>query len=281
MSYQSITVCLEDTSSVSRLLDAAASLASTAPTHINCVHVKPTISNATNIGLGMNAAATGLANTVYMNAQYKNVSEILENIVKKESLKRNSTITWEWSERQSSSASDYRHYVNYALLSDVVVVKLPGTKSPRDGLPNTLLTDSATPIYVVPNTCEHVTKPRRIIVGWNNSRESSRAVRDALPLLREADYVRVVWVGKETKAALTPAAGIVQYLKQHNVNTVVTSVQAKNRDIGEYLLYQAKDHEADVVVMGGFGHSAVHELLFGAATTDVLKNTESPVFLSH
>ncbi len=118
------------------------------------------------------------------------------------------------------------------------------------------------------------------MVGWNESRESSRAVFDALPLLQKAKLTRLVTVDVPTGGNL-PAAGIAETLDRHGVKTEITDVASDGMSVGETLLRAANDHGADLIVLGAYGHSRFSEMVFGGATRHILRNLDRPVLMSH
>jgi nucleotide-binding universal stress UspA family protein len=122
---------------------------------------------------------------------------------------------------------------------------------------------------------------RRIVVGWNGSREAARAVADAMPFLADADSVHLVVVS-ETKTRLLlgadPGADVSRHLARHGVPVVLE--QRDEGEAGEVLLERARDVDADMIVMGAYGRSKISEFIFGGATRTILESAEVPVLLS-
>ena len=115
---------------------------------------------------------------------------------------------------------------------------------------------------------------RTVVVGWNGSREATRAVHEALPLLREAERVLLLAIGDT--AADGVAAGVAM-LQRHGVAIELQRIEELDGDAGEVLLGQAAAHGADLLVMGAYGHSRLRELVFGGATRHVLREANLPV----
>ena len=125
---------------------------------------------------------------------------------------------------------------------------------------------------------------RRVLVGWDGSREASHAISDAMPLLATASTVTVITVDSEEPSQRhgeVPGADIALYLARHGVRTNVERTVSNGIGTGEVLLSRASDLEADLLVMGAYGHARVHELLFGGATRTVLASATLPVLMSH
>lgn len=121
----------------------------------------------------------------------------------------------------------------------------------------------------------------RIVVGWNGSREATRAIADAMPFLAAAQAVHVV-VAPEPKVArllgADPGADITRHLVRHGAPA--TLEQLEGPDAGRLLLDKARDVGADMIVMGAYGQPKITEFVFGSATSTLLETIEVPVFLS-
>jgi nucleotide-binding universal stress UspA family protein len=115
---------------------------------------------------------------------------------------------------------------------------------------------------------------RTILVGWNNSREAARAVRDALPFLHTAKRVILCAVGEEARKGIEAAA---QMLERHGLSVRLLQVDGEDLNAGEVLLAQAAAQGADLLVMGADGPSRLREGVFGGATRHVLRAETLPV----
>ena len=127
-------------------------------------------------------------------------------------------------------------------------------------------------------------KPRLEAVGiaWDFSRPAARAVADAMPILMQADIVRIVIVtnDKPTDASHSVEA-LVDNLAAHGIDAIVDEVPARGRPVGEALEHYAHGHFLNLLVMGAYGHSRFRDFLLGGATKSVVANPPLPVFLSH
>jgi nucleotide-binding universal stress UspA family protein len=123
-----------------------------------------------------------------------------------------------------------------------------------------------------------------VLVAWNASREATRAVNDALPLLEKAGRVTILAVnprGGIGGHGDVPAADIALHLARHGVRAEAAHTVATDIPDGEALLSYAADIGADMMVSGGYGHSRARELVFGGVTRTLLHEMTIPVFLSH
>ncbi|HEY0845280.1 MAG TPA: universal stress protein, partial [Noviherbaspirillum sp.] len=125
--------------------------------------------------------------------------------------------------------------------------------------------------------------PRNIMIAWDGSAGASRAVRGALPLLQRSGTVVITIVRPASEDAASPSdpscALILAYLAHQGVAAAVNTVTTKE-SVGNVLLGAARSENADLMVMGCYGHSPLKETLFGGATRDVLANPALPLFLS-
>lgn len=170
-----------------------------------------------------------------------------------------------------------------ARYADLVVVSQHDPAAPGASVGGDLaawvLLACARPLLVVPCARREVATGRRILVAWNGSLQAVRALSAALPMLRQADAVTVASFDTPTEPA-TDAAGLASYLGRHGVDAEILRAST-GLDVGEAMLSMAADRTADMLVMGGYGHARLRELLLGGATRTVLRSMTVPVLLAH
>ena len=138
------------------------------------------------------------------------------------------------------------------------------------------------PTLVVPYAGKFATIGKRILVAWNTGREATRALTDAIPLLRLADEVKVIAISpRESEHGEMPGADIGLYLARHGVRIEAKTEYGEVLDVGNELLSRAADFGTDLLVMGAYGHSRLRELIMGGATRTVIESMTVPVLLSH
>jgi len=148
--------------------------------------------------------------------------------------------------------------------------------------PERLVLAAGRPVLILPSAGTFPTIGKRILVAWNPSREATRAVTDAIPMLRLADNVHVMAVNpRHGEHGSVPGADIGLYLARHGVRVEVKSDQGAEIDVGNELLSRAADLDADLIVMGGYGHSRLKEWVLGGATRTILESMTAPVLMSH
>jgi nucleotide-binding universal stress UspA family protein len=123
----------------------------------------------------------------------------------------------------------------------------------------------------------------RILVAWNGSRESARAVAEALPFLKQASLVVVAIVegrGAAEERRVEAGADIGRYLSRHGVSSEIRKIAGWS-DAGEALMNEALQFGVDMLVMGGYGHSRLREFVFGGVTRRALSEAGFPILMAH
>jgi nucleotide-binding universal stress UspA family protein len=164
--------------------------------------------------------------------------------------------------------------------ADLVVVG-PGTD--QSALTEAAFMDSGRPALVVPAGWAGTLPPKRALLAWDGSREAARAAGDALPLLRSAEDVVVLTVDAHRAGARfsdRPGFGLSDYLTRHGAKARVKQVSATG-GIADTILDQVAEESADLLVMGGYGHSRMREMMFGGVTRSILEGATSPILVSH
>jgi nucleotide-binding universal stress UspA family protein len=158
------------------------------------------------------------------------------------------------------------------------------TNAPYDlnFLPEELALGVGRPIVVVPRYGTFEKVGERILVAWNGSREATRAVHDALPLLQRASKVTILSINPESDSGpRVPSADIALHLARHGVAAEAASTPGLDMGVGDFLLSRAADLSVDLIVMGAYGHSRVREMVLGGVTRHMLQNMTVPVLMSH
>jgi nucleotide-binding universal stress UspA family protein len=140
------------------------------------------------------------------------------------------------------------------------------------------------PVLVVPRTGTVTSLGKRVLVGWNASREASRALHDALPLIAGAESVTVLTINAEPGTdshGEEPGADIARHLARHGLKVTVRRIAGAEIGAGDMLLNEAADLGADLLVMGGYGHSRFREFMLGGATRTLLGQMTVPVLMAH
>ncbi len=150
---------------------------------------------------------------------------------------------------------------------------------------NKLLVDIGRPIIVVPKNWQKDNLGSHILLGWNETRESARALHEALPLMKTAEKVDVLTVYKEKDLESNIAKGmeVSSYLESHNVNSQLYPKQITENDphVGGILIKHSDRNDIDLIAIGGYGHSYLRESLLGGVTQHLIHNARMPLMLVH
>jgi nucleotide-binding universal stress UspA family protein len=167
---------------------------------------------------------------------------------------------------------------------DLVVVGQPQRKNslPDEVVDEGVLFESGRPVIFVPYIQKGGMKADRIMVCWDGSRTASRAVADAMPFLKKAKQVEIVIISsKPAKDNEVPGADLGQHLARHGLKVDIKRITSPDTDVPSTILSYAADSSADMIVMGGYGHSRLREFVLGGATRGLLESMTVPVLMSH
>ena len=176
---------------------------------------------------------------------------------------------------------------DYARYTDLVIL---GQSQPDDpdnlseSLADHVVLESGSPCLVIPYIGCRQTFGKRVLLAWNESRESARALKDALPLLKLASKVTVLLIKPKThneEQTEIQKEVMRDYLADHGIDAAVSLCIDSQHNTGDIMLAEAIDNDIDLIVMGAYGHSRLRELVLGGATRHLLQQMTVPVFLSH
>jgi nucleotide-binding universal stress UspA family protein len=176
-----------------------------------------------------------------------------------------------------------------ARYSDLVVIgqtdpeeSLPALRS---GFPEYVVMNAGRPVLILPYAGEFEHIGKRVMLAWDASMEATRAVTAAIPFLRRAELVQVAVFDAGDRGAAhgeQPGADIALYLSRHGIKVEVAQQTTADRiDVGNALLSAASDFNADMLVMGCYGHSRFREVLLGGVSNTVLKSMTVPTLMCH
>jgi len=171
----------------------------------------------------------------------------------------------------------------HGLYIDLIMVSQPenGQSGARSqSFPGELALSSGRPVVAIPYAGDHSGFGKRILIAWNGSREASRALHDALPILTRAESVVVLAVDPADEAHI-PGADISAHLAHHGVPVEARHSIAPDIAVGDELLNMASDLGSDMIVMGAYGRSRLREAVFGGATQHILSHMTVPILMSH
>ncbi|MEX2201401.1 MAG: universal stress protein [Dongiaceae bacterium] len=165
-------------------------------------------------------------------------------------------------------------------LADLIAVCRPGGDDvpTQTAVLDAALFDTARPVLIAPSAppstlCEHV------VIAWNGSIESTRAVAGGMALLRLARRVTILVVGEDDRRL--PADSLRAYLDKHGISADTDRIGHEGGPTGKLLVERAVALGGDLLAMGAYGHSRVRELILGGATHHVIANGGIAILMDH
>jgi len=171
-----------------------------------------------------------------------------------------------------------------AAYSDLLIVGPPAHSHDAGTAPSGFvelsILQSGTPTLVVPHPHAQETLGDRVLIAWDGSVPAARAVRSALPFLRSASQVHIASWSRQPVLAPCSRLDLAEWLHRHDV-PVTHHAHDSTAHVGGAICALARELQADLIVMGCYGHGLLRERLFGGATRSVLASLPAPVLTSH
>jgi nucleotide-binding universal stress UspA family protein len=167
---------------------------------------------------------------------------------------------------------------------DLVVVGQPDADrgAAEEVVDEGVLFESARPVIFVPFIQKNEFKLDRVMVCWDGSRAATRAVADSIPLLQKAKSVEIVIVTtKGFKTDEAPGVDLAKHLARHGLEVNLKRITSPEIDVASTILSYAADSDADMIVMGGYGHSRLREFVLGGVTRSIFEAMTVPALMSH
>ncbi len=270
MSVASILLHVDDTAAFESRMKIAVRLAHQFNAHLTALYVGPPRNsrNISETSSGADAVTTDGANA----------RKLCEEAA------GGAGVVLEWLTEEGDLIDTVNEYGRYC---DLLVL---GQRDPAEntgrGVSATdhMVLESGTACLVVPYIGTATEQMDNILIAWNGSTESTRAVKDALPLLKQASRVEILVINPEqqkVKERGAPAVGVKAYLAKHGVQAETHLLHNKHSDAGDALLSYASNFSADLVVMGAYGHARWREKVLGGFTQHLLGHMTVPVLMSH
>lgn len=286
--YRNVLVHVSDSERSRKVLSCAAMVAAAQGASLRAVHaVEPLY-----LGVGLSAESAMTA------AQHGPEAERVRTAKARSLVLEASRASGMSIEFESPGGDPVESMRERSWVADLAVVSKPFDED-RDGpsrrIASKMLVVAGCPVLFVPGAGFVESCGTRVLVAWSATRESSRALRDALPMLQRAAAVEVLRFGRTAREAGEPLDGVLAYLQAHGVSATgavrpVREISFGERmltptvvdsSIAELLLSHAADMDADLIVMGGYGHTRTYELVLGGVTRTMLGSMTVPVLMSH
>lgn len=279
MDYRSIIVCLDDSDSTRQRLDFALGLSVRHSAHLTGLHLSYMPSAA--------FAAYDGVEQIYASLQ--------QDLAVRQAAARDAFLA---AARAQNVPADFIAARNldivaataHARVSDLIIAGQPDLRDTAaylgEGFPSRFVLEVSRPVLFTPHGFPVRTDFNHVMMAWNGSRESTRALFDALPFLQAANRVTLLTLHREDspwpEGGPVPAPDVLALLRRHGVEARLV-VNAGHEDPGNWLLARATDMDdpADLLVAGAYGHSRLSEWILGGVTRTLLGQMPLPVLLSH
>jgi nucleotide-binding universal stress UspA family protein len=286
MSYKTIVVHINDERRLPGLLTAATTMASHHGAHLIGLSVVPPIFVPPASDIAIVVPSLIEAHRDAYRLEERRMKLAFESATQKECSQGAFKAEWR-SVDAGHLASSIQVIMPIARTCDLVIASQADpdwSSTVMLDVPDELATDSGRPVLVIPNAPRAAFAIKRVLIAWNGRREATRAVFDALPLLKKADEVSVIWINPQNdsdEAGDLPATDLCLALARHGVKCGEGACVAPKLSAGETLLSEATKFGWDILVMGCYGHSRLREFILGGATRHVLSQMTIPVLMSH
>ncbi|MFV0296610.1 MAG: universal stress protein [Hyphomicrobiaceae bacterium] len=278
MAYKTILVHANDPKRVPSLIAVAHQIGGQAGGHVSALHVLPHLQSygATTFGVGMFEAG--------MKAAKLHADEIRAAV---EEAGRNLGMVVSFDVFDPGSGSVAECVISQSRVADIVVAGQRDENysfSELLDVPERLVLDSGRPLLMVPRYGTYGAVGQRINVAWNGTKEAARAVFDAMPLLQAAGRVRIISVNPQSSLETSgdlPGADIAEALARHGVRCETAATRSAEITAADTILSGLTDDGADLLVMGAWGHSRMHERVFGGVTRHIFEHMTVPTLMSH
>jgi nucleotide-binding universal stress UspA family protein len=278
MSYKTIFTVMTEFDANSPVLTQAVALAASQDAHLEvmCLGLDRSHTNYYEVG----ASAVILQNSIEetnakADAILGETSEFL----------RGTNLRWNALSTIATIGDVTRSVAAIARFSDLAIVALPYAETARSDesvVLEAMLFDAACPTLVVPKG-QHAAPAETVVIGWNESAEALRAVRSALPFLKQAKTVHIAIIDPPEYGPnrSDPGGALAVFLSRHGIGCDIQVMTRAGARVSERLQRHVTETGADLLVMGGYGHSRFREAVLGGATREMLEHSKVPVLMAH
>jgi len=280
MAFKTILVSLNDVERAPAILSAAMIIALRDDAHVVGLYVAPAIRVHPAVQVNLTPEIMEMQQS-HFKAEAKQAKKIFEEETRKQG------INGEWRQAASLTPNVADVVIEHGHEADLIVagqVDTDGDNGLELDFNERVALEAGRPVLVIPLAGDFKTIGEQVVVGWNATREAARAAFDALPLLKHASQVHLIWVDAQREpevAGNLPGSELAASLSRHDVNVTAEKTPAAGVGVGEVLLNRVSDHGADLLVMGVYGHSRMREFIFGGASRSALHHMTVPVLMSN
>ena len=277
MTYKTILVHLTDKRRAEALLEPAIHLATRHNAHLIGMHIYASLP-APPIAVPYATKILGSA-AAFEREETEEISEAFTRMT------ANQPFVAEWRALKVPHVDLASVVLDHGRAADLIIAAQTDPDwdlSPLMDFPERLALESGRPVLVVPYVGRYPEIGRNVVIAWKATREAARAAFDSLPILAQAKTVQVLEVRERRDGAShAPDPNIAASLARHGIKATVRSSIATDMSVGNEILSRLADADADLLVMGAYGHSRMREFVFGGATRHIARHMTVPTLFSH
>lgn len=281
MPYRTILLNLNDEDRAPTLIQTTLSLVRECNAHIIGLYVMPWAIPPPEF-----AGPPALAWLEDQLACYREQGQRME-IAFKNNIKEAKNVTHEWRHDDSRfDANVADAIIDHARTVDLVVVSQAGHNAWIDDVPERVAIEGGRPVLVIPRDGKFSRIGKEITIAWKPTKEATRAVFDALPILKDAQRVSVITVTENDVAqsgerSRTLGEELASSLLRHGIQAETETMAQDDLSVANRLLDRSRRTYQDLIVMGIYGHSRLREFVLGGVSRDILQHASVPVLIAH
>ncbi|WP_282181537.1 universal stress protein [Aliiroseovarius marinus] len=279
MDYKTIMTIITDDTLFRPALDTARCLSERFDAHLDalCLGIDPSQQGFYYAGASAMVVQDNLA-------QVREDIEALEQNIRQ--ILASNVMPWSTTALATQSVT-LNHVVSHrSRFADLVILPRPygeGRGHSDEAIIESAMFDGGVPVLVLPDDVSMTQAPTNVVIAWNESPESLRAIRAAMPFLKAAESISIAVIDppQHGPERSDPGGALSQMLARHGVRAEVSVLAKTMPRIADILNRHASDKAADLIVMGAYGHSRFRESILGGATRHMLEIAEVPVLMAH
>lgn len=279
MAYRTLATLQHSESTDTDTLEAAIDLSRRLMAHLTVVIAGVNVVDPGLYYAGMNTVL--ISNALHDAGQAaKDMSEALKRRMKAED------VSWDDAPAVSPSGGIGQTLVRHARFADLTVLPQPykaGRSLADVAALESALLDSGVPVLVLPAGMQKMEMPRRVLLPWDQGAPAMAAARGALPFLIEAEEVVICIIDPPSHDSerSDPGGALATFLHRHGATVRISVLPSSGQRISDVILSEARSQGADMVVMGGYGHSRTRQYILGGTTRRMLEHSPLPLLMAH